>query len=84
MKLKIKIMGVLSVTLLLILFTMIDRVHEVGGHTKWLVLAPYPTLFEFDHSAGESIEAWQRRNPDKEFPWWLKGDYIVLVESTDG
>jgi hypothetical protein len=79
---KKKIIGAL-LTAGVLLATMIDRVHETDGHLSFLVLAPYPTFFEFDHSAGESIKAWQSKNPGKPLPWWIKGHYIVLIEVTD-
>ena len=74
----------LTLTLITLLSTMVDRVHLPSDHLSFLVLAPYPTLFEFDHNGGESIEAWERKNPGVAHPWWLKGEYITLMEVTDG
>ena len=60
---------------------MIDKVNVEGSHTSYLVLAPYPTL-KFSYGGGEE-GSWQRKNPNKKKPWWLVGNYIVIIETTN-
>ncbi len=62
----------------LTLGSMIDIVRPEGGHVTLLVLAPHPTP-GFTFNGGEE-GTWQRRHPNKERPWWLTGDYKVLLE----
>ncbi|MCC6897849.1 MAG: hypothetical protein IT377_02680 [Polyangiaceae bacterium] len=66
----------------LALVSMVDVVHLEGDHVSFLVLAPHPTL-GFVHGGGEE-GAFRRAHPGVPPPWWLRGDYWVLCEVTDG
>ena len=68
--------------LAIVVASMLDVVHREGDHVSYLVLAPHPTL-GFVHGGGEE-GAFRRAHPGAAPPWWLRGDYWVLCEVTDG
>jgi hypothetical protein len=67
---------------LALLGSMVDVVHVEGDHVSFLVLAPCPTP-GFVYGGGEE-GAWRRAHPGEVEPWWLRGDYVILAEVTDG
>jgi len=52
-------------------------VFEEGGFGFFLALKPHPTM-SIMYGGGEE-GAWQRENPQLPLPWWIKGDYRVLL-----
>lgn len=79
-----KLLSLILIVITFLLITMLDVVFPPGDHVSFLVLAPYPTVFEFVHYGGESVSSWQRKNPKEKLPWWILGEYIVLMETTNG
>ena len=65
---------------IIIITMMIDKVNIEGVHTSYLVLTPYPNL-KFSYGGGEE-RSWQRKNLNNKKPWWLVGNYIVIIEIT--
>ena len=69
-----------AVLILLPLLMMIDHVQSEGDHTSYLVIAPYPTP-GFFYGGGEE-GSWKRMNPGKREPWFLRGKYLRILETT--
>ncbi len=53
-------------------------VHQQGGFGFELVIKPWPMLAP--RFGGGENNAWQRENPGKPEPWWLRGDYLSLAK----
>ena len=78
---RLKIISIVCSIAVVLLGFMIKRVHPEGDHVSYLVLAPYPTL-QFAYSGGEE-GSWKRAHPNMKEPWWLAGQYFILMEVTD-
>jgi hypothetical protein len=59
-------------------YLMTAEVFDEGGFGVTLVVKPYPSWLI---SAGGGEEgAWQRHHPGEPLPWWLRGNYIPLIQ----